>query len=101
MKGRNPTAAEKRHMDKVASLGCIVCKWHHGVYSPAVIHHIDGKTKPEAHFNVLPLCPLHHNSKEDNEHYTSRHDFKNRFEARYGTEQELLGRVNELIQETT
>ena len=26
MKGRNPTADEKRHMDRVSQIGCIVCK---------------------------------------------------------------------------
>jgi len=25
-----------------------------------LIHHVDGKTKPGAHFNTIPLCDGHH-----------------------------------------
>lgn len=97
MKGRTPTVAESKHMNAVASYGCIVCYLFHGVYSPAAIHHIDGKTKPGAHFKVLGLCGLHHQGGKDCTEYTSRHPYKARFKARYGTEQELLEKTNELI----
>ena len=93
MKGRTPTAEEKRHMSAVADLGCIVCLMNHGVKSPAEIHHIDGKTKPGAHYHVIPLCYLHHRGGEDCDEYTSRHPHKKRFERRYGTELDLLHEV--------
>ena len=90
MKGRTPTSDEKAHMSKVAALGCICCLNEMGVQSPAEIHHIDGKTKPGAHYHVLPLCYLHHRAGVDCDEYTSRHPDKRRFERRYGTEIDLL-----------
>ena len=98
MKGRNPTKAERDHMAAVAALGCIVCYLFHDVHTPASIHHIDGKTKEGAHFKVIPLCHLHHNAKVDCDKYTSRHDYKKRFEKRYGTEEELMKITNDMIE---
>ena len=97
LKGRGPTAEERRWLDRVASLGCIVCKVHHETFSPAEIHHLDGKTKPDAHLMVLPLCHLHHRSGRDDEFATSRHPYRVRWEARYGTEEHLLSIVRGLV----
>lgn len=55
--GAPPTAQEKRHMDRVAALGCLVCR------SPAELHHVtsDGlKRIARSHQRVVPLCPRHH-----------------------------------------
>ena len=55
-----PTAAEKRHMDHVSSLGCAVP----GCANPPVIHHImsaSGKRRRRDHRFVIGLCPEHHN----------------------------------------
>lgn len=90
LKGRKPTKEEKQYMDDVVQMGCIICKMFEGVYSPAEIHHTDGKTKPEAHFKTLGLCFNHHRAKMDNKDFTSRHDFKARFEERYKPESELI-----------
>jgi len=97
VKGRTPTAEEDRYMDQVRDLGCIVCRLFQGVESPAEIHHIDGKTKPGAHFKTIGLCELHHRSGQNNDHCISRHPWKKRFEHRYGTEGELLERTRELV----
>jgi hypothetical protein len=97
MKGRKPTAAEKKHMASVAELGCIVCKLYMRTYTPAEIHHIDGKTKAGAHFRVLGLCYWHHRGGMHCETYTSRHPFKTEFEECYGTEAELLAKTRELL----
>jgi len=97
LKGRNPTSKEKKHMDRVSQLGCIVCRLQ-GFYGvPAEIHHIEGKTKLDTHFKVLPLCFEHHRMGSDKEPI-SRHPYKKRFVEAYGTEQELLGIVNNLIE---
>lgn len=59
-KGRTPTAAERRIMDKLGALPCIACLIH-GKVSPLIsLHHIDGRTAPDAHAHVLPLCNFHH-----------------------------------------
>ncbi len=103
MKGRTPSAAEKRHMAEVAELGCIVCRNTFGIYSEAAIHHIDGKTKPGAHSRVLPLCARHHQVSSDSGEYTTRHApgrnaGKAMFEAAYGSEDDLLAQVNDLLE---
>jgi hypothetical protein len=96
MKGRNPNSKEKKHMDRVSQLGCIVC-YLQGFYGvPAEIHHIEGKTKPDTHFKVLPLCFEHHRMGSDMEPI-SRHPYKARFEKAYGTEYKLLELVNSMV----
>ena len=96
IKGRNPTADESRHMDKVSQLGCIVCYKKGFRFVPAEIHHTEGKTKEESHFKVLPLCYEHHRGGRGEEPI-SRHPWKRRFEKEYGTEKELLELVEELL----
>lgn len=60
LKGRTPTAAERVVMDALGKLPCIACL-QHGKESPLIsLHHIDGRTKPGAHFFQLPLCDNHH-----------------------------------------
>ena len=91
MKGRTPTSAEDRHMDAVAELGCVVCRIHLGVFSPAAIHHIDGKTKPGAHMRVLPICPNHHTNGG---YGVALHSGRVEWEKRYGTQAELMAWVS-------
>lgn len=91
LKGRAPTVAESSFMDAVASLGCIACA-KDGKENPLVsLHHIDGRTKPGAHLLVLPLCAGHHqDGTGEDRTMIAVHPYKARFEARYGTQQELL-----------
>jgi len=91
MKGRPPTADEARFMTAIAALGCVACR-KDGRHEPVVsIHHIDGRTKPGAHFLVLPLCGPHHQQDDtDLRGRISVHGMKATFQARYGTQQELL-----------
>ena len=89
MKGRTPSAEERKWMSAASEFGCVVCKKYMRIYSPAEIHHIDGKTKPLAHLNSIGLCYSHHRAGEDNERFTSRHPSKAKFVERYGKEQDL------------
>lgn len=90
MKGRNPSAAEKRFHDQLASLGCIACRID-GNHNPTVsIHHIDGRTKPDAHWRVLYVCAGHHQNGYGLPGQLAIHGAKARFEAKYGTELELM-----------
>lgn len=72
---RVPLADEKRHMDRVAALGCLLCK------SPAQLHHVregQGMSQRASNFLVVPLCPEHHVGN------TGLHGLGNRgFERRY------------------
>ena len=97
MKGRTPTKAEKEHMDRVRDLGCIICRQQGKGRRPCEIHHVYGKTKKDAHFKVLPLCFEHHRMGSDKEPI-SRHPYKARFVATYGTEESLLNFVDELLE---
>lgn len=91
MKGRPPTAEEARFMDQMGKLPCIACLkdgWENHEIS---LHHIDGRTKPGAHFLVLPLCAGHHQAGTGpNPTLIAVHPDKARFEARYGTQRKLL-----------
>jgi hypothetical protein len=100
MKGRPPTAEEARFMDAIASLGCIACR-KDGIENPwGSIHHIDGRTKPGAHFLVLFLCAGHHQAGTgENKTLIAVHPDKARFEARYGTQRELLAECIEMLKE--
>lgn len=97
-KGRPPTAEEARFMDAIARLGCVACRadgWHNPEVS---IHHIDGRTKPGAHFLVLGLCAGHHqHGTGQNTTLIAVHPYKARFEARYGTQRELLAECIERL----
>jgi len=91
----NPTKAEKKHWDRVASLGCIACR-QDGIHNPHVsIHHIDGRTKPGAHMRVLGLCGPHHQT--GGESAPAIHPWKARFTAKYGTEADLLAQTLRLL----
>jgi hypothetical protein len=91
MKGRPPTAEEARFMDRMGQLPCIAClkdDWTNHVIS---LHHVDGRTKPGAHFLVIPLCAPHHQQDDsDVRQRISLHGRKATFQVRYGTERELL-----------
>lgn len=60
IKGRSPTADERRVMDALGSLPCIACLLHGVTTSEISLHHIAGRTAPDAHKKVLPLCVHHH-----------------------------------------
>ena len=76
------TKAEREHMSKVASLGCLVCQ------RPANVHHIRpiglGIGNRSSHYETIPLCRDHHVGS------FSIHNTKRQFEDAYGTEEQLL-----------
>lgn len=59
-KGRAPSADEKRVMDALGRLPCIACMLNGQHTDDISLHHIYGRTKPGAHFAVIPLCKWHH-----------------------------------------
>ncbi|HAR06388.1 MAG TPA: recombinase [Pseudomonas sp.] len=97
MKGRNPSASDKRFHSQLAALGCIACRID-GHSNPVVsIHHIDGRTKPGAHKLVLPLCAGHHQDGTGIPGLIAVHPWKRRFEDRYGRQEDLLAMCMELL----
>ena len=97
MKGRTPNAAEKRWHDQVASVGCIACILDGNDSPPVSIHHIAGRTQKDAHWLVLPLCSGNHQHGTGIPGLIAVHPYKARFEARYGKQLDLLGRVCEIL----
>ena len=84
------TAEEKKHMSRVADLGCIACAilGHHD--SPAELHHIKHQTgmgRRSSHFEVIPLCYLHHRGTY------GYHQSPAEFTGNFGEQKELLQHV--------
>ena len=96
MAKKRPNKAEREYMTKVAAYGCIACE-KDGLVRPAEIHHIRNHTglglRP-SHYNIIPLCPVHHRTGK-----ISVHLGKQAFIKKYGTEQKLQKRVRERIKE--
>jgi hypothetical protein len=85
-------------MDEAAEIGCIACLMD-GVMTPEVsMHHIDGRTKPGAHFETLPLCAGHHQDGTGKPGLIAVHPWKARFEERYGSASWLLEVLKILIE---
>jgi len=75
------TKAEKAHMDRVARLGCILCRHLGYGETPAELHHVregQGMGQRASNFLVVSLCPEHHRGQN------GLHGLGTRgFEARY------------------
>lgn len=95
----NVPADAKRFHDLLARVvGCAACRFGHGRFNDFVsIHHVDGRTKPHAHYYVLPLCAGHHQTGEGEGQFIAVHPWKRRFEDAYGTQDELLERCVQLL----
>lgn len=94
------TRSERQHLDRVADIGCIVCRIHMDRYTPATIHHLRtgvGMGQKSPHGRVLPICPAHH---QTGGYGVAYHAGREEWERRYGTEEELLAKVNELLAHT-
>jgi hypothetical protein len=75
---RKQTAADRRHLARVAAMGCIVCSECLGYEgTPAVVHHVHtnfgwGRT---SHLDTIPLCPTHHVAPGQSVHGMGREEF--------------------------
>jgi len=86
------TKAEKQHYDKVARLGCCLCRYLKLGESEPELHHIRRAGK-RSNAPVIPLCPPHHRG-DKGVHGMGR----KAFEREYGvTEEELLIYTLDLI----
>lgn len=60
------TSEERRYLNRVAELGCLVCRRMGYPGTPAEIHHKragTGAGRRSSHFDAMPLCPEHHRGK--------------------------------------
>lgn len=88
--------------DALQRLGCIACHIL-GVYSAPDVHHVLTGGRRTGHQETIPLCPYHHRGV--NPGVISIQDFmgpslangSKPFHKRFGTQAELLERVNATI----
>ena len=88
---------EKEHYEKLSQLGCIVCINLGFGYSSPHIHHIRHGVglALRSHWSMaIPLCPLHH---QNGGYGVALHAGQKTFEAKYGTESELLQKTLDLL----
>ena len=83
---------EKVYLQKVANLGCIVCKKLGYEDTPAEIHHIKRFGAKRDHLHVIPLCPHHHRTSKESYHLNPLW-----FTEQFGTQQELLEETMRLV----
>lgn len=60
------TVDQKKHMNRVAELGCAVCRRMGYEGTPAELHHPrrgTGLGQRASNYDVIPLCPEHHRGK--------------------------------------
>jgi len=91
---KTPTKLEREWMNAAREYGCIACRID-GHFRPAVIHHIVHANKRMGHLFTLPLCEPGHHQHGDQLDLISVHPWKKRFEAKYGTQLELLAKLKE------
>jgi hypothetical protein len=91
------TKSERERLDAVAALGCIVCRNLGNFDSPAAIHHMRtgmGMSQRNDAWHALGLCLSHHQTGGIG---VAFHASPRLWQARYGTETELLEQTNNLL----
>lgn len=96
---RTPTVAEKRWMDAITAIGCIACRIDGRPGVPGAVHHLLRGGLRIGHLHTICLCDPGHHKDGGPMGLVSRHPWKARFEARYGTEEELLELSRRLVGE--
>lgn len=84
--------AKNKHYDRVADLGCILCKKNGYDGTPCEIHHIR-RAGRRNDAPVIGLCPAHHRGNIG-VHGMGRKAFERHYQT---TEEELLARTKELL----
>ena len=91
------TKDERKHYERLAQIGCIVCRNLNFGYSEPHIHHIrhGAGIGQKSHWSLaIPLCPLHH---QNGGFGIALHAGQKTFEAKFGTESQLLQQTLELL----
>ena len=92
---KRPNKIERERLQAVADLPCYAC-FQDGLEVASEVHHIRSHTGlglKSSSFLTIPLCPRHHRYGK-----VSVHLGKKAFVERYGTEQEILEKVNREIE---
>jgi len=92
---KRPNKIERERLKTIGEMPCYAC-FQDGKEVQAEIHHIrkhTGMGLRPSHFDTIPLCSGHHRTNK-----ISVHLGKKEFVKRYGTEQEILEKVNREIE---
>lgn len=87
--------AKNKHYDRIARLGCILCKRLGYDDTPCEIHHIRRAGKRDT-APVIGLCPEHHRGNTG-VHGMGRKAFERHYQT---TEEELLAWTEELLNDS-
>jgi hypothetical protein len=93
---RKISADDRRHLAKVATLDCELCRFLGYEGTPAEVHHVRARHGwgRSSHKKVTPLCPIHHRDPVIGIHGMGR----DQFTEMYGiSEMELLELTNERV----
>jgi hypothetical protein len=52
--------AERHHVDRVAQIGCVVCRRIFSIVTPGEIHHVAEGSGLRSWFSIANLCRTHH-----------------------------------------
>lgn len=52
--------AEKKHVDAVAAIGCVICREFEETITPCEVHHIGEGSGNRSNWLVAGLCEKHH-----------------------------------------
>ncbi len=95
-----PTKAEKDRYDKLARIGCILCK-QHGINTtdtPVEMHHVRRFGGKRSLAEVIGLCAYHHRLGDYSYHSLGAKGF----EKYWGiSPEELVKKTNDLLQEAS
>lgn len=94
---RGPTVSEAAWMDAITTIGCIACLLDARPGTPGVVHHLLSGGQRIGHMFSICLCQPGHHMDGQQKGLISRHPWKAQFEARYGTEEQLLLRSQSLV----
>lgn len=87
-KPKKKLKGDRSNWERIRALGCIIC----GTSNPHLHHALTGSGRRKDDTKVLPLCYFHHQG-EQGIHTLGRKVWQ----ALYGTETELLDKVDKLI----
>jgi len=95
MAKKRPNKVERERLKTIGEMPCYAC-FQEGKEVSSEVHHIrkhTGMGLRPSHFDTIPLCSGCHRTNK-----ISVHLGKREFERRYGTEQEILEKVNREIE---
>lgn len=92
------TKRDLARFDALHRIGCICCRKAGSGYSSPDVHHILSGSRRMGHQFTLPLCPWHHRYPSNGTVVgPSIADGSKLFTAHWGSQEDLLDEVNQLI----